>query len=73
MNLSEKTTIPLWAVFAMIPTFVGGIVWVTFIAHTTTASAQRIEKLEQVQDQRYELLLDIRERLVRIEERLKKK
>jgi len=73
MTLSDKTTVPLWAVIAIIPTFVGAVAWITFIAHQADASADKIRKLEEMQTKRDEIILEIRERVIRIEEQVKRR
>lgn len=70
MDIDERTRIPLFAVLVSLPVFLGGILWLTAIdtkASNAEASNQRQdEKIEESQ----KLLLDIRERVIRIEEKL---
>ena len=61
MNLSEETTIPFWWALVAIPTFIGGVTWISFIAYTSTASANKIEKLEHRIEKKEEILTQIKE------------
>jgi sensor domain CHASE-containing protein len=74
MNLNEKTTIPIWAVFASIPALVGGIMWLSFIAYTSNTSASEIAdiKLEskEINKEVRLQLIQINDRLTRIETKL---
>jgi hypothetical protein len=61
MKVNESTTIPFWWTLVAVPTFVGAITWISFIAYTSTATASKIEKMEQRMDRKDEILLQIKE------------
>lgn len=61
MKVNESTTIPFWWMIVAVPTFVGAVTWISFIAYTSTASASKLEKLEQRMDRKDEILLQIKE------------
>lgn len=71
-HIDEKTKISLYAVFIAIPTVIGGILWLSAIyasvAQATSVNAAQDVKIEQSRD----LLIDIRERIIRIETKLDK-
>jgi hypothetical protein len=73
VKLSEETTIPFWWMLVAIPTFIGGVTWISFIAYTSTASAEKIEKLEQRIEKKEDILLQIREDVAIIKSRLENK
>jgi hypothetical protein len=69
-RLDETTNIPLFAALAALPIIIGFIFWLTSIDSKAQASidvnaAQDI-KIEQARD----ILVDIRERIIRIETKL---
>lgn len=64
MDINEKTKIPLYAVLASVPFFLGGMVWLTSI--DSKASTAK-EQLTGVKD----MLIEVRERVIRIEEKVK--
>ena len=70
MKLDEATTIPMWWMFVAVPTLVGGIVWLSFIAYSSEASASKLQKLEERFDKKEELLIQIREDVAVIKEKL---
>lgn len=79
MDITEKTRVSLFAVICAIPTLAFTIYWVTLI-YEQTAEASRInvrqdtELVHQAQnlDAIKEMIFDIRERTIRIEERLRR-
>lgn len=71
MKIDEQTTIPLFAVLTSSVVLVGVVAWLTTI-FVMAADAQAMNHIqEQKLDSQKTLLIDIRERLVRIEEKLK--
>lgn len=70
-DIDEKTKVPLFAVLASIPILVGGIIWLTAI-YAQVVEATRINAVqdETLKDQG-KILIDIQERVIRIEERVK--
>lgn len=71
--ITERTLIPLWAIFPVIPFAVGAMVWLTTVYIGQQNDAKRIESLEIKIETQYSLLLEVRERLIRIEARQKSK
>jgi hypothetical protein len=70
MEIDGKTNIPLFAVLASIPILVGFIFWISTI-YSITLSAQSANAAQDIKiDQTRDLLIDIRERVIRIEERI---
>lgn len=78
-TISEKTTISLFATIASVPFLAGGIYWLTVIYEQGAEAArinarqdnqieQQAETIEKIKD----MVVDIRERTIRIEERLKR-
>lgn len=71
--LDEKTTINLWSVVASVPIIVGFIAWLTMLWFDNKALAQKVSEIDGDQAKQQELLIDIRERIIRIEETVKKR
>lgn len=70
MDISDKTRVPLFAVAATLPVLIGGIVWLSTI-HSDAVQAQEINEKQDVKiDKLYDLLVDIRDRMIRIEEKI---
>lgn len=66
MVIDDKAKISLFAVLAATPVVVGGIIWLTNIDNRAAAAQVEARGLR-------ELVIDVRERLIRIEERMKNK
>jgi hypothetical protein len=70
MDISDRTRVPLFAVLAALPIIAGFIFWLSTIyamaASAVDANVAQDVKIEQTR----ELLLDIRDRIIRIEEKL---
>lgn len=70
MEISEKTTIPLFAVLAAVgffaTVFTGAIVWLTTVASDAAAAKAEVTGLRP-------LVIDVRERLIRVETSINKK
>lgn len=72
VTIDSKTNVPLFAVMGMVPVIVGGLLWLTHIdSKATTASEKAVVANEEIKDVKV-LVLDVRERLIRIEEHQKK-
>jgi hypothetical protein len=73
MDIDETTKVPLFAVFAASLTFVGFVFWLSSIYSSVSlaekTNAEQDVKIEQTKD----LLIDIRERVIRIEEKISHK
>jgi hypothetical protein len=65
-DVNEKTRIPLFATLCALPFLVGAVIWLTTIDSKASAAQEQIRGLR-------ELLLDVRERVIRIEEQQKQK
>jgi hypothetical protein len=73
MDISDKTKIPLFVVVAALPVLFGFVFWLSSI-YAAVSTAQDINLKQDIKiDQLYTLLIDIRDRLVRIEEQNKNK
>lgn len=66
--LSESTLVPV----SLIAVFAGGVVWMTTIYNTGVSNAQTIQEVVVRQEKYFEIIIDIRERLKRIETILEK-
>lgn len=65
VKIDDKTHISLYAVLASIPFIVGAIIWLASIDAKANAAQDELRELRP-------LIQDIRERTIRIEEKLKK-
>ncbi len=73
IDITEKTRVPLFAVILTIPTLLGGMFWLTAIWQQG-AEAQRVNDRQDRQlNNQTDILNDIRDRVIRIEEHLKKR
>ena len=73
LNLDDKTTINLFAVLGALPIFIGFVFWMsTTYADVVNIKTAMVEK-NKVDEQQMTLLLDIRERLIRLESHNTKK
>ena len=79
MKITEKTTVPLFAVFGSIPIVVGGIFWLTAISFKgDLAVAENIKQDKILQDQsqtlkeQLQMLQNVEKVVIRIEERLRR-
>lgn len=71
-TIDEKTSIPLYAVLATIPFVVAAAMWLASISATASNAEQVNAEQEEMINHNRELLVDIRERLIRIETKLNK-
>lgn len=73
MDISEKTKIPLFVVIGAIPILAAFTFWMsTIYIAGETANAVNLKQDEKI-DNLNGILLDIRDRVIRIEERVKKR
>lgn len=76
-NFDERTTVPMWWIAVAVPTFVGGIAWLSSIAYTsTTSAAQILEMKAEAKEINKDVGLQLREmndRLSRIETKLEQR
>lgn len=64
ININEKTTLSLYAVAVTVPFLIGGILWLSSIDSRASSAQDELKGLRP-------MIMDIRERTVRIEEQLK--
>jgi hypothetical protein len=73
VKIGEQTVIPLWSVLMALPVMVGGVFWLTTVYSDGQANAQNIGKVERKVDKQNDLLLEINDRLIRVEQILRSK
>jgi hypothetical protein len=75
--MDERTTIPIWAIAASIPAFVGGVMWLSFIAYTSNSAAASVTEIKSESKELHKevrlQLIQINDRLTRIETKLESK
>lgn len=79
MTIDDKARIPLFVAVAAIPTIITAVFWVATLSGRVAASEQRTDRvvdkihtMEAKEDRIFEVMIEVRERLARIEERLKR-
>ena len=73
MDISDKTKVPLFAVLALTPIFFGAIFWLSYIyVSLENANAINVKQEDKIDDMRL-LMIDVRDRLIRIESEVKYK
>lgn len=72
MKITEKTSIPLFAVFGSIPIVVGGIFWLTAISFKGDQALAANEKQDQYIKEIIGDVKVIKETVIRMEERQRK-
>lgn len=72
MRLDEKTTIPLFGTLLALPVLVGGIFWLTNIDAKSTQALSASEKNEVIVGTQGKVLQEIKESVIRIEEKMKR-
>lgn len=72
MHITEKTKVSLFAVVIAIPTFVGFVYWLAAISISTAQATKMNEVQDQKLDSQTLLIMDIRDRVIRIEEKVKR-
>lgn len=65
MNIDHRAKVSLYAALSALPFLIGGIMWLTTVDNKATAAQNELNILKQ-------LLLDVRERVIRIEEQVKR-
>jgi len=65
--IDEKTNIPLFAVIGALPVAVGFVAWLTIIYLKSDAATVQNERQDAKIEAQYLLLLDIRDRVIKIE------
>lgn len=69
-NLDNKTTIPIFALAASVPTFFGFVLWLSSIAFTANSAEKKVAELEKQQRTYNELLVSIKEDLTLVKYKL---
>lgn len=72
MHITEKTKVPLFMVLIAIPTVVYFIYWLAAISISTANATKMNEVQDQKLDSQTILIMDIRDRVIRIEEKVKR-
>lgn len=72
MEINDRTRIQLFAVLAAVPVFVGFVFWISMIYFKVEAAEKMNERQEVKLDSQMNVLLDIRDKVTRVEERLDK-
>lgn len=67
MDITDKTRVGLFAVLGALPVIIGGIFWLSMIYFKAEAAERMNEKQEQKLDSQMAILLDIRDRVIRLE------
>lgn len=77
MEIGYKTSIPLFTAVAVIPAIVVAVFWVATLSARVSAAEQRTDRvvdkihiMEGKEDKILDVVIDLRERLARIEERI---
>jgi hypothetical protein len=70
--IDEKTHVPLFAVLIALPAVTACVVWMADVNSRGEANAQRISEHERQLDSQMGILSEIRDRVIRIEEQIKK-
>ena len=66
MDIDQKTTVSLFAVIAALPFIIGALLWLSAVASDAKEAKAQTTDLKS-------LVLDVRERVIRIEEHQKQK
>ncbi len=72
MKITDKTSISLFAVLVSFPFLVNVILWSATVNERALANENKVLKIEHKQDEQTNLLMEIRDRLIRMEERINK-
>lgn len=73
IDITEKTRVPLFAVLVSIPTLLGGMFWLTAIWQQGAEAARVNDRQDRQLNSQTEILNDIRDRVIRIEEHIRKR
>jgi cell division protein FtsB len=71
-RIDEKTNIPLFAAMAALPLLSATVLWIGSIGERGDANAARITANERKIEGQTDILTEIRDRVIRIEEQIKK-
>ena len=72
LKIDDSTSVPLFAVLAVVPVAVGFIIWLSTI-YSIASNAERSNISQEIKiEATRDLLIDIRDRVIRIEEKITK-
>ncbi len=72
-EINDKTKVELYAVLIAVPVVAAYILWMTTM-YTTSVNAERVNEKQDVEiSKQIDVLMEIRTRVIRIEEQLKNK
>jgi hypothetical protein len=66
-NIDDKTRVQLFAVLSVVPVIVGFVAWLTMVYVKAEAAEKINEKQDAKLEAQYMLLIDIRDRVIKIE------
>jgi hypothetical protein len=72
VTIDDKTKIPLFSAIGGVSLFIGGIFWLATLMGEVKAHTKEIDKLHADQREEMKVLLEIRERVIRLEEKASK-
>lgn len=70
-QISDKTNIKLFDILAASPFIIGGIVWLSVMNSKVEAQSDKIQDMKDQQKEISMMFYEIRERLIRLEEKTK--
>lgn len=70
-HIDEKTKVPLFAVFVSMPFILGGVLWLTSIDSKASQAKEELQGAKQQMESVRATLEDVRDRVIRIEEKVK--
>ena len=65
-KLNEQTTIPLWSIIVAVPSIVGAIFWISFVAYKTNTNAEVIQELRVTQAEMQKNQLELKDTTLRL-------
>ena len=65
-KLNEQTTIPLWSIIVAVPTVVGAIFWISFVAYKTNTNAENILDLKLTQAEMQKNQLELKDTTLKL-------
>ena len=72
-HIDEKTKVPLFAVVISIPFIFGGMLWLTSIDSKASQAKEQLQDAQVQMNAIRTTLDDVRDRVIRIEEKVKKR
>ena len=67
VNIDDKAVIPLWSVLSIIPIFIGAVFWISSLSYDVAEAKNDIIETKTSMVENHKVLLDIRDRVIRIE------